>query len=216
VKIETESPPDSELVLFGSSFALPHRFTATVTPDDPELPVCHLAIVVEGGRAVCEALRCERRPGGEPISGTVLRRIPVADYTRRAASQLAKMVFRARETDQLVVTDEGGEEWPIQTWRVDEDHVAVPTGGLDRDKGFQSEYAAAGPRGRYIGAVTDEQLRDVAETYRAAYAERRAPTAAVARRFHVSRSTAGRYVQRARERGFLGPTQPRVAGEQQP
>lgn len=61
--------------------------------------------------------------------------------------------------------------------------------------------------------ITDATLREVAEVYRANI-ETGAPTAAVAARFHRSHSTAGKWVGKARARGFLGPTRERVAGEQ--
>lgn len=56
--------------------------------------------------------------------------------------------------------------------------------------------------------ITDDQLREVAMVYRAALAEsegRKAPTEAVRDMFTISRSTAGRWVEEARRRGFLGP-----------
>jgi hypothetical protein len=59
--------------------------------------------------------------------------------------------------------------------------------------------------------VTDEYLHDVAKTYREA---KKNPTAAVESKFDLPRSTAGRHVQLARKRGFLGaaPAE-RTAGE---
>jgi hypothetical protein len=59
---------------------------------------------------------------------------------------------------------------------------------------------------------TEENLRRIARVYRIAYLSGEAPTAAVATACALPRSTAGRWVRLARQRGFLGPTRERVAG----
>jgi len=60
---------------------------------------------------------------------------------------------------------------------------------------------------------TDESLRVVAQVYRMAIAARDDPTAAVASGLQLPRPTAARWVKTARQRGFLGPTEERRAGE---
>lgn len=67
-------------------------------------------------------------------------------------------------------------------------------------------------RKRRIG---DDHLREVADVYRQAVTEgRRNPTKAVGEELGLNRSTAGKHVQRARERDFLGPAPgPMRAGE---
>jgi hypothetical protein len=60
---------------------------------------------------------------------------------------------------------------------------------------------------------TDESLRVVAQVYRLALAVRDDPTAAVASGLRLPRPTASRWVKTARQRGFLGPTEERRAGE---
>jgi transposase len=59
---------------------------------------------------------------------------------------------------------------------------------------------------------TDQALRMVGAVYRIAYLMGEPPTRAVAQTFQVPRSTAGRWVHLARERGFLGPATARRAG----
>jgi len=59
--------------------------------------------------------------------------------------------------------------------------------------------------------VTDDFLRKVAEVYRANVEN--GPTKAVEEQFKVSHRTAGDYVRRARERGFLGRATRGKAGE---
>ncbi|MFW6034539.1 MAG: hypothetical protein ACOC9R_05320 [bacterium] len=58
---------------------------------------------------------------------------------------------------------------------------------------------------------TDETLRWVARAYRVALLVGAAPTQAVAETFDVARGTAGRWVTRSRDRGFLTVTDPRGA-----
>ena len=61
----------------------------------------------------------------------------------------------------------------------------------------------------------DQHFRDVADWYRRAVAEiPRSPTKWLAEQLHVSEPTARRWVQRARDRGHLGPSTPGRAGEQ--
>lgn len=69
------------------------------------------------------------------------------------------------------------------------------------------------PRRRRI--VTPDHLIQVAEIYRDAMKEGRAPTAAVADHFTVSHSTAARWVREARQQQYLGPAQGPKPGEAQ-
>jgi hypothetical protein len=63
-------------------------------------------------------------------------------------------------------------------------------------------------------AVTDDDLRDVAERYRAAVDRGiRSPTQTVANELGAPRSTVARWVHKARDRGFLGPAVRGRAGE---
>jgi hypothetical protein len=59
---------------------------------------------------------------------------------------------------------------------------------------------------------TDLELEIVAGAYRAAYAAGAPPTKAVMDKLGVTRSTAGRRIRMARDRGLLGPATPRKAG----
>jgi len=162
---------------------------------------------MENGRAVCDEFQARRRAGGPPITGTVLRGISLDAYVRHAVGAAARLVVPAAVVKDLaahvhaVPIDNG--EW-----------VAIPSGGLELSTYFHAEHPKA-QRRQHGARVTDDELRKVRDVYRAAHAARKPPTAEVARELNVSRSTAGRYVQRAREKGFLGPTRPCVAGEQE-
>jgi hypothetical protein len=208
--------PEAAIVRYGPSYAVPAHFTATVEPDEsdkPGLPICHLTVVVDHGRATCEELRVERGPEGKPITGTVLRELALGEYVKVATAKVAYIaVQHPRGAGPLKWRTEDGEETTVLNYRIDDEWVAIPAGGLERSERFERETRKSDRRHRGT-RVTDDELRRVADIYRAAHVAREAPTAAVAAQLHVSRSTAGRYVQQGRARGFLGPTRPRVAGE---
>jgi hypothetical protein len=60
---------------------------------------------------------------------------------------------------------------------------------------------------------TDQALKRAAAVYRMAHLMGLPPTETVAQDLELPRSTAGRWVSMARQRGFLGPAEPRKAGE---
>jgi integrase len=62
------------------------------------------------------------------------------------------------------------------------------------------------------GGPSDADLRAVADVYQLAYVTGGAPTKTVMERLGLPRSTAGRWIALARERGLLGPATPRKAG----
>ncbi len=78
------------------------------------------------------------------------------------------------------------------------------------------EALAAGASRRRLIPIDHAGLRRVAETYRTAMRLGQPPTKRVADEHHVSRTTASRWIRRARDLGFLGPARPRVAGEINP
>jgi hypothetical protein len=61
--------------------------------------------------------------------------------------------------------------------------------------------------------LSNDQLTRAAETYRMALRAGQSGPKAVAEVFHISRSSAGRWLVEARRRGLLGPARPGVAGE---
>lgn len=64
-----------------------------------------------------------------------------------------------------------------------------------------------------VEGPTETALKRVAATYRMAHLMSLSPTKSVAQDLGLPRSTAGRWVAMARSRGFLGPAEPRKAGE---
>jgi hypothetical protein len=71
----------------------------------------------------------------------------------------------------------------------------------------------ASHRGRR-NVVSDELLQRVADVYRQAMEARRPPKTAVQQAESISAATAGRYIRRARDRGYLGKTTRGKKGEE--
>lgn len=138
--------------------------------------------------------RCRRVTvlGGEAITGETLRSIPIARALRLVTAQLAEFAVIQRREDGAL--------------------VGIPPSDEERRQ-IRSKYGDA-RRPRRGSPVTEDNLRAVAEMYRDALRSGvRGPTQAVAKRMHVSRSTAGRWVSMARERGLLGAATPGARGE---
>ena len=113
--------------------------------------------------------------------------------------------FRASEQRIGVLSSLGTSPGPVESLgavlRADAYHVAhaPPPGTPGRVLGVQ-EHRRGG-----VPLYQPEHFASVAETYRAAFAAgSAAPTKAVAQAFSVSRSTAAKWVARAREMGLLG------------
>jgi hypothetical protein len=83
------------------------------------------------------------------------------------------------------------------------------------DGGFKATWSALPllSEGARAGrGPSEEDLRIIATVYQVAYATGTPPTKAVMLRSGVPRSTAGRWIRMARERGLLGSATPRKAG----
>lgn len=191
--ITTTELPGTGYAPIGADRFVPMRYA--VTADLPALPLVHLVVSAADGRPVIDELRLERRPGGPPITSTLLRDVPLASVLRESVAIAGTVRFHGVAADDPRVA--GGQE--------------LEYGSSELAAAIQDSLLTAYDARQGV-PVTDDVLRKVAEVYRAAHAAGKPPTQAVAREFVVSRSTAGRYVQRARQRGFLGPTRERVAG----
>ena len=194
-------------VLLADGLAIDERFTALVTPSDPDMPICGMRIAIEGGRPVCVELRCDRQPGGRPITQAVLRTIPVTSYIREVVEHSVFRFTRDRTEGRGDEIEIGG----APAWRYD---TALSPGVGQEVRREAREIVRARQRQPRRGiAVSDDDLREIAVIYRAALAEQRRPTKAVMEAMHVSLATASRWVARARDLGYLGPARPGAAGE---
>jgi hypothetical protein len=156
--------------------ALPTRFEAVVTEED-YAPV-HLALVVEERRAVLDQVLFYRRPGDPPLRVTKMRP-PLDRYATRAAAIAAV---------QIVANDDGS----FGAVRSDETAIA-----------FLENYEPI-PRARRRGRkLSEAELKKAARIYREALPSGK-PVKALRDEIPMSRSTAHRWIEEARRRGFLG------------
>jgi hypothetical protein len=112
---------------------------------------------------------------------------------------------------------------PIGAWMAEDRRLEVRSAGWEQfSRGLTSKDRAK-LRRRIRAAtharagrpkITRDLLQEVADVYRRAHERGDPPTQAVADHFPTPRSTAAKWVQRAREEGFLGKTEERRAGEQ--
>jgi hypothetical protein len=172
------------------------RFAATTTLGDAEV---RLAIEVDDrGAAACRRIEI----AAERVSGDLLRRVPVGRLLARA---MAAAHFRFGEPGDGAIRIDFGEG------RV----ARFPTPMESAE--FYERYARNARRPRRGSPLTEENLRDVAELYRAAVRRGDPPTQTVATTMNVARSTAARWVAAARNHpaGLLGPAQRGRAGERE-
>lgn len=179
-----------------AGFRLPEIFTACFPEDRFRV---RIEIVLEERRPECIALS-RLDLDSPPLSSE--RRFPlramVDAAVRAAAFELVDIPVErvdpeARKSKRLVPDERG--------------YVQLYTPAFD-DRGRARKQA--GPR-RSGG---DQDLQRVAALYRRAVAQGSAPSSAIAGEFGITPAAARKRVQRARERGLLGPARGRQAGEQ--
>lgn len=167
-------------------YALPRKIHATAVEDDLDLELELELDVGDRGETYCRRLEVRTASGSE-VTGETLRRIPLA-----------------RLSGVVVAT---------AAWKVT-GPTTMQTGTTRSERvEFYQGYARDARRPRQGSPLTDTHLRQVADRYRAAYERGDPPTQTVADEMHVARSTAARWVARARERELLGPAMPGRAGE---
>jgi hypothetical protein len=166
------------------------EFTCVATFIEPEAPevTLHMRTADDG------VIRCERLeitpPAGERITAVTLRALPIGFLIKEAAvNGSAPGIIDAPDGSKYTLP--GGEPTAEQA-----PEIEAKTGG--RPPGYP---------------IDDDGLRRVADTYRAALKLGEPPTQRVKREHHVSRTTASRWIRRARDAGHLGEARPRVAGE---
>lgn len=143
--------------------------------------------VDERGVPRCRSFTVRAHDNGPEVTGETLRRLPVRTLVRDATARVAA---------QWRLSEAQGEDMRLVP--------ASPSEGLETYRALLEDAR----RPRRGSPITDDHLRQVADLYRTALARGDAPTQTVADSMHVVPSTAGRWVKRARERGFLGPTTP--------
>lgn len=81
-----------------------------------------------------------------------------------------------------------------------------------QERELADQFKAVGTQGGRPRMYPDAHYRDVARVYAVAWQSGSSPTKSVEELYHVSHSTAARWVHEARQRSFLGPTDKRKAG----
>jgi hypothetical protein len=142
--------------------------------------------VDDRGAPSCRGLRIVPYEDGPPVTGTLLRDVAIDRLMRRAVT---------RDTFRLEPQDPG----LARAVRFDA-------------RSFLEHYRHGARQPRRGAPVTAADLSNIADMYRTEFETgSTSPTKAIAETFRVDRSTARRWVQRARKEGLLG--QPRQ-GEQ--
>jgi hypothetical protein len=171
----------------------------------------------------------------QAISAALLRELPLAQLAKHAMLGVAFRVTPEGELGDWVVPPHAKDDngyWYIEaldnftTPPNDEMRKAgpflrdefppqfkTPPWQQDIEKLSAALHQAISLRKTSRNRITDEHLAQVAEVYRRAIDEGVPPKQAVRAEFHVSESTAGRWVAQAREQGLLGPTLPGKKGE---
>lgn len=164
-------------------------------PDDGPLYV-EVRWRMLGGRWECVGLSIEFAPGvpERPLTTTDVRSLAMTELLRRAAEELQTDLFCTyRYPDHL--TKDGGRFGRFVDGLID---------------------AADTPRKPGRPPLPLEKLEKVARVYREAFAERKPPTIAVAKKFVIGHSTAATWVSKCRAAGLLGPTTKGQAGGIEP
>jgi hypothetical protein len=219
MKITVTVDDEAEFVRFGDRYSIPARFLALLEPEAGEThPRCEMTIAIENGRAVCEGFCCTRIDGSPPISGTVLRTLPLSTWLREATTAIGNTPDAGRYLEgagPFRFESPDGAHAPAMTMRTGDGGSHLPFALAGSTAGFQA--AIQGPQRvpRRGIPLSEDHFTHVARIYRAATPSG-APTAAVAKQMHVARSTAGRWVMQARKRGFLGAAGGTTGGEAGP
>jgi hypothetical protein len=157
----------------------------TFEVDDPALDfVVEVDVDNSGPVPRVAAVVCIARDDDLAVRGEQLRKVALTRYVREAATGLH----------------------PGRAVRGRSGHVAGALYPLDADQ--RRQYLAARRREERAGLrrVTTDDLRRVADAYRAALAAGQPPTVAVQHALGLnSRGQAARWVEKAREAGILGP-----------
>ena len=138
---------------------------------------------IMGGRLEVRVLTF-RREDESRVTGTAVRMLPLGDVI----AESRRLVSEYAATRILEPVDVDGEQ--VFGKQVTSEHV-----------GLVEPFLATGPRGGK--PLTIDDLRPVAEIYKAAYRDGRSVQRAVADAFHIAPSTATKRIMAARKAGLL-------------
>ncbi len=176
----------TELPVRLASRLVPREYSL-IAEDTVGTPTLRMDFEVRGGVPQCRGLHYIAATDGREIRTSDLRYVKVEDLLEFATGRVGEP-FRIDENGTLIATSPANRDDVTGTIR-------------------ELRQARQGRRRK----VNDAMLRRVAEIYRSNIDDN--PTKAVADTFDKDRRTARRYVNLARDRGFLGEAIPGRAGE---
>jgi hypothetical protein len=189
-----EHPENVAWIEIAPGIELPERFVYREEPKGGELrATLHMRVI--DGRVACERLELE--PWTDPtgrhtaLTRVAVQNVPVGRLLRDAPVKRARVTLLQPEPEN-----------PNEAYR---ERQRLVVAMLAKQRGEEDPVrAATRPRGpREPIPMDDQDLERVAEMYRVAVDMGQAPTAKIMAAHHVSRSTASRWVRRARDRGLL-------------
>jgi hypothetical protein len=189
-----QAPEDDALPVAAGSVMLPRGFYVNVTTPSGVTVALQFEIadaevrlpqVWAHGADVPQALDELRKFG--PLD--IWRQLAITKMTARALAEQLQ-VEAPEDVESVLLGGEDVDGWPA---------VRLLLPSVEAIDGTARGVAKSGRRNR----ITDKHLDDVAAVYTAADEEGAAPTQAVADHFHISHSTAARWVGMARLRGKL-------------
>lgn len=188
------------VAIAGDRIACPETLTPRVRfREGTGIPPLDFEIQLGETGPECTAIRVAE--GGQ-LTGEVLRKVPLAAVVRGAVAHAARQYTH----DQAEGIGSGFELNGETVYTLD----SIPA--QEEKRGTVEDWAKSSRRAQAGIPVTDDDLQQVASEYRQALKGGRNPTAEVARIHHVSRSTASRWVRKARNAGYLGEAHAGRAG----
>ncbi len=179
---------DHGWIVFRDGVVLPRAFDATIEQVGEPLRATLRVEIDDSGGATCRRLTLEP-VDGSALTTTATRNVRVSELLR-AAVNAAHTRFVPRPDGSL-------------------EPRMMSLADVER---FQQDFPSVDRR-RGKTPMSRPELERIAEIYREALRSGLPPTATVAERQQVARSTAGRWIAAARKAGILGQAIPRKAGE---
>ena len=174
-----------ELVELQEGFAVPRRFVASGEEISIEVEIN------DAGHAVVRRLEVRDRDGSG-LTSEAVRKFAVGRLRRKAVAAASR---------------------PYEAGRDGEPVFRIISGLTPEAVEFYRSYVREDRRPRRGALVQDSDLQAAVDIYRAALERGDPPTQAVAKGLSVSRPTASRRLEKAREKGLMGPALPGRAGE---
>ena len=181
---------DRGWVLLRDGVMLPRVFEATIEQVGEPLRATVGVEIDETGGATCRRLTLEP-VDGSAVTTSAARNVRVPELLRAAVNAAHH---------RFVLGLDGSPE-PTKMSGADVERFRRDVPDVDRCQGFSST------------PMNPVVLERITEIYREALRSGLPPTATVAERQQVARSTAGRWIAAARKAGILGQAIPRKAGE---